>query len=150
MTPPVQEPAACRRFQYAYSRAIPVVIKSTLASEHRALNHDMQERRMMVTVHHAPGRSSRIFSRIPVSWIEKSMSSNLVYSRNISFGGLLSEMCYFLSGDDWCSLATLSFLLVSFPSSLTASQPWTLTLPLSPHDKAKPSKFVLVDYLNNG
>ena len=39
--------------------------------------------------------------------IEKSMSSNLVYSRNISFGGLLSEMCSFLSGGDQCCLATL-------------------------------------------
>ena len=68
MKPPVQEPAACRWFQYACSRAIRVVIecRPTLASEHRALNHDLQERRVMLTVRHSPGRSSRIFYRIPV------------------------------------------------------------------------------------
>ena len=38
--------------------------------------------------------------------IEKSMSSNHVYSRNISFGGLLSEMCSILSIGDRCCLAT--------------------------------------------
>ena len=45
MKPPVQEPAACRWFQCACSRAVRVVIECTLASEHRALNHDLQERR---------------------------------------------------------------------------------------------------------
>ena len=55
MKPPVQEPAACCWFQYACSRAIRVVIECTLTSEHRALNHDLQERRMMLTVHHTPG-----------------------------------------------------------------------------------------------
>ena len=49
MKPPVQEPSACRWFQYACSRAIRVVIECTPASEHRALNHDLQERRMMLT-----------------------------------------------------------------------------------------------------
>ena len=65
---PCPEPAACRWFQYACPRAIRIVIGCTLASEHRALNHDLQERRMMLTVHHTPGRSSRISSRIPVRW----------------------------------------------------------------------------------
>ena len=53
------------------------------------------------------------------------MSSNLVYSRNISFQGLLSEMCFFLSGDYRGCLATLVlvYLLVSFLSSLTSLQP---------------------------
>ena len=67
MKPPVQEPSACRWFQYACSRAILVVIECTLASEHRALNHDLQERRMMLTAPPTPARGSMIFSRIPVS-----------------------------------------------------------------------------------
>ena len=72
----------------------------------------------------------------------------MVYHRNISFRELLSEMCSFLSGNHRCCLATLAlvFLLVSFPSSLTSSQPSALTLPLSPHDIVKPSKFVLANY----
>ena len=38
--------------------------------------------------------------------IDKSMSFNRVYSRNISFGGLLSEMWSILFSGDRCCLAT--------------------------------------------
>ena len=51
MKPPVQEPAACRWFECACSRAVRVAIECTLASEHRALNHDLQERRMVLAAH---------------------------------------------------------------------------------------------------
>ena len=65
--------------------------------------------------------------------IMKSMSSNLFDFRYISFRGLLSVMCYFLSGSYRCCLATLVlvFLSVYFLSSLTSLQPSALNLPLS-------------------
>ena len=90
MKPPAQEPAVCRWFPYACSRAIRVVIECTLASEHRALNHDLQERRMMLTAHcslqgGAQGSSPELLS------VDREINVLIysVYSRNISFGALL-------------------------------------------------------------
>ena len=82
MKPHVQQPAACCWFKYACSRAIRVVIECTLASEHRAPNHDLQERRMMLTVHHTPGWTSRIFSRTPVVGRENNVLQSCLFSKH--------------------------------------------------------------------
>ena len=91
-----------------------------------------------------------IFSRTLVRTLSKtSMSSYLFYSQNISFRGLLSVVCYFLSGDYRCYLVTLVlvFLLVSFPSPLGPNCITILSVGSSSL-MAKPSKLVLVDHLN--
>ena len=85
--------------------------------------------------HHTPGREEfKDLLQNSCQSINKSMFSHLFDSRNISFRGLLSVMCSFLSGGYRCYLATLV-------------QRWIF---LSPHDMAKPSKVLLVYLLNNG
>ena len=109
------------------------VLKHTLASHHRALNHYLQERRMMITAHHNPGRSSIIFSRIPVRWLRNQCPPILSILETFHSDDLFQRCALsFWWRSILSSHLSLGLLLVYFTSYLTAPQPRKLTLPLSP------------------